>query len=57
MVSARNTLQVLEICRESIERDFISSRTKAMLAKCKAEGMKLGRPVGASKNLTLDKHA
>lgn len=40
-----------------IERDFISSRTKEALAKRKAEGMKLGRPVGASKNLKLDKHA
>lgn len=54
---ARSTLQVLEIGRESIERDFISSRTKEALAKRKAEGMKLGRPVGASKNLKLDKHA
>ena len=40
-----------------IERDFISSRTKEALAKRKAEGMKLGRPVGAAKNLKLDKHA
>lgn len=40
-----------------IERDFISSRTKEALAKRKSEGMKLGRPVGASKNLKLDKHA
>ena len=40
-----------------IERDFISSRTKEALAKRKAEGMKLGRPVGGAKNLKLDKHA
>ena len=40
-----------------IERDFISSRTKEALAKRKADGMKLGRPVGAAKNLKLDKHA
>jgi DNA invertase Pin-like site-specific DNA recombinase len=40
-----------------IERDFISSRTKEALAKRKADGMKLGRPVGGAKNLKLDKHA
>jgi hypothetical protein len=40
-----------------IKRDFISSRTKEALAKRKADGMKLGRPVGAAKNLKLDKHA
>jgi DNA invertase Pin-like site-specific DNA recombinase len=40
-----------------IERDLISSRTKEALAKRKAEGMKLGRPLGAAKNLKLDKHA
>ena len=40
-----------------IERDFISSRTKEALAKRKAEGRKLGRPVGGAKNLKLDKHA
>jgi DNA invertase Pin-like site-specific DNA recombinase len=57
-----NTLQsrivavVLGLVAE-IERDFISSRTKEALAKRKAEGMKLGRPVGGAKNLKLDKHA
>jgi hypothetical protein len=30
---ARNTLQVLEVGRECIERDFISSRAKEALAK------------------------
>jgi DNA invertase Pin-like site-specific DNA recombinase len=35
-----------------IECDFISARTKEALAKRK--GMKLGRPVGPSKNLRLD---
>lgn len=54
---ARSTLQVLEISQECIERDIISSCTKEELAKRKAEAMKLGRPVGASKNLKLDKHA
>lgn len=37
-----------------IERDFISARTKEALAKRKAEGMKLGRPVGSAKKLRLD---
>lgn len=37
-----------------IERDFISSRTKEALAKRKADGMKLGRPVGGAKKLRLD---
>jgi len=40
-----------------IERDFNSSRTKEALAKRKAEGMKLGRPVGGAKNFKRDKHA
>jgi len=37
-----------------IERDFISARTKEALAKRKADGIKLGRPVGAPKKLRLD---
>jgi hypothetical protein len=53
---ARNTLQVLWIGWKCIERDFISSRTNEALAKRKAEGMKLWRPVGASKNLKRNKH-
>ena len=40
-----------------IERDFISSHTKEAQAKRNVDGTKLGRPVGASKNLNLDKHA
>jgi DNA invertase Pin-like site-specific DNA recombinase len=54
---ASSTLQMLEIGRECIERNFISSRTKEALAKRKAEGMKLGRPVSGAKNFKLDKHA
>lgn len=37
-----------------IERDFISSRTKEALAKCKASGVKLGRPKGQAEFLKLD---
>lgn len=57
-----NTIQskivavVLGLAAE-IEQDFISSRTKEALAKCKSEGIKLGRPVGAAKILKLDRHA
>ena len=40
-----------------IERDFISSRTKEALAKKKADGAKLGRPVGKAKKLALDAYA
>jgi hypothetical protein len=37
---ARNMLHVMEIGRECIERDIISSHTKEALVKCQAEGMK-----------------
>ena len=37
-----------------IEREFISSRTKEALAKRKADGFKLGRPLGQSQLLKLD---
>jgi DNA invertase Pin-like site-specific DNA recombinase len=37
-----------------IERDFISARTKEALAKCKASGLKLGRPKGQAEILKLD---
>ena len=40
-----------------IERDFISQRTKEALQRKKAEGHKLGRPVGPAKRLRLDDHA
>ena len=40
-----------------IERDFISQRTREGLARCKADGIVLGRPPGAAKKLGLDEHA
>lgn len=55
-MQAKIVATVLGLAAE-IERDFISSRTKEALAKRKAEGMKLGRPVGAATTLRLDKHA
>ena len=40
-----------------IERDFISQRTREGLARCKRDGIVLGRPHGAAKTLALDKQA
>ena len=47
-------MHLAKVLFAEIERDFISARTKEALAKRKGEGMKLGRPVGPSKNLRLD---
>jgi DNA invertase Pin-like site-specific DNA recombinase len=40
-----------------VERNILSSRTKAGLAARKAEGIKLGRPKGALGTSKLDKHS
>jgi len=41
-----------------IERTLISQRIKEALARKKAEGVKLGRPIGSKKKeLLLSKHA
>jgi DNA invertase Pin-like site-specific DNA recombinase len=39
-----------------IERDLISARTKEALAKKKADGIKLGRPVGSTSPEALKLH-
>lgn len=40
-----------------IERDFISQRTREALARRKADGHTLGRPIGEAEKLALDEHA
>ena len=40
-----------------IERDFISQRTREGLARCKVDGIVLGRPRGVAQKLGLDDQA
>lgn len=40
-----------------IERDFIAQRTREALARKKADGFTLGRPVGEAEKLALDAYA
>ena len=47
-------LHLAKVLSVEFDPDLISARTKVALAKRKSEGMKLGWPVGPSKNLRLD---
>jgi DNA invertase Pin-like site-specific DNA recombinase len=42
---------------QDVDSDFISQRTREGLARCKAEGIVLGRPRGAASKLGLDDQA
>lgn len=55
-MSSRITVTVLGMAAE-IEREFISIRTKEALAKRKAAGLPMGRPVGQAEVLKLDAKA
>jgi DNA invertase Pin-like site-specific DNA recombinase len=54
-MQSRITATVLGLAAE-IEREFISMRTKEALAKCRAEGIQLGRPKGQAERVKLDDH-
>ena len=54
-MQSRITATVLGLAAE-IEREFISMRTKEALAKCKADGIQLGRPKGQAERVKLDNH-
>jgi DNA invertase Pin-like site-specific DNA recombinase len=54
-MQSRITATVLGLAAE-IEREFISIRTKEALAKCRADGIQLGRPKGHAERVKLDDH-
>ncbi len=54
-MQSRITATVLGLAAE-IEREFISIRTKEALAKCRADGIQLGRPKGPAERVKLDDH-
>jgi len=54
-MQSRITATVLGLAAE-IEREFISIRTKEALAKCRADGIQLGRPKGQAERVKLDDH-
>jgi len=54
-MQSRITATVLGLAAE-IEREFISMRTKEALAKCRADGIQLGRPKGPAEHVKLDAH-